>query len=72
MKLKVTDPVAPAAFRNAGRLDALASYVATIAGGHTLAILHAAFSREAEVESYLDTTERMLTPLPEGRFWWVK
>jgi len=61
--------MAPAAFRNAGRLDALASYVATIASGHMLAFLHAAFSHEAEVESYLDTTEGMLTPLPEGRFW---
>jgi hypothetical protein len=63
LKLKVTDPMAPAAFRNAGRLDALAFYVATIASGHMLAFLHAAFSHEAEVESYLDTTEGMLTPL---------
>jgi len=34
-------------FRNTGRLDALASYVATIASGHMLAFLHAAFSHEA-------------------------
>jgi len=69
LKLKVTDPMAPAAFRNAERLDALASYVATIASGHMLAFLHAAFSHEAEVESYLDTTEGVLSPLSEGRFW---
>jgi organic hydroperoxide reductase OsmC/OhrA len=69
LRLKVTDPMAPAAFRNAERLDALASYVATIASGHMLAFLHAAFSHEAEVESYLDTTEGVLSPLPEGRFW---
>lgn len=61
--------MAPAAFRNPERLDALASYVATIASGHMLAFLHAAFSHEADVESYLDTTEGMLSPLPEGRFW---
>src|SRR3569833_3114535 len=69
LKLKVTDPMAPAAFRNAGRLDALAAYVATIASGRMLAFLHAAFSHEAEVESYLDTTEGVLSPLAEGRFW---
>jgi hypothetical protein len=33
LSLKVTDPMAPTAFRNAGRLDALKSYVATIASG---------------------------------------
>ena len=33
--------------RNAGRLDALASYMATIASGHLLVFLHAAFSHEA-------------------------
>ena len=69
LKLKVTDPMAPAAYRNAGRLDALACYVATIASGRMLALLHAAFSHEAEVESYLDATEGALSPLPEGRVW---
>ena len=34
-----------------------------------LAWLHAAFSHEAEVESYRETTEGVLSPLPEGRFW---
>lgn len=34
-----------------------------------LAWLHAGFRHEAEEESYLDTTEGVLSPLPEGRFW---
>jgi hypothetical protein len=34
-----------------------------------LAWLHADFSRAEEVESYRETTEGLLSPLPEGRFW---
>jgi organic hydroperoxide reductase OsmC/OhrA len=67
--LKVTDALAPAAYRDAARLDPLKSYVATISSAHMLAWLHAAFSHGAEVESYLDTTEGILSLLPEGRSW---
>jgi hypothetical protein len=41
--LKVTDTLAPAAYREAARLDQLKSYVATISSAHMLAWLHAAF-----------------------------
>lgn len=34
-----------------------------------LAWLHAAFSHEVEVEKYLDTTEGVVSGLPEGRCW---
>ncbi len=67
--VKVTDALAPAAYRDAARLDPLKSYVATIASGHMLAWLHAAFCHEVEVESYLDMAEAVLSGLPEGRCW---
>jgi hypothetical protein len=34
-----------------------------------LACLHAAFSHDAQVESYLDTAEGVVSALPEGRCW---
>lgn len=55
LSLKVTDALA--AYRDAARLDPLKSYVATISSAHMLAWLHAAFSHEVEVESYLDMAE---------------
>lgn len=67
--LKVTDALAPAAYRDAARLDPLKSYVATISSAHMLAWLHAAFSHEVEVESYLDRAEGVMSLLPEGRSW---
>lgn len=69
LSLKVTDALAPAAYRDAARLDPLKSYVATIASAHMLAWLHAAFSHDVEVERYLDTTEGVLSLLPDGRSW---
>lgn len=69
LSVKVSDALAPAAYREAARLDPLKSYVATIASAHMLAWLHAAFCHEAEVESYLDTAEGVLSGLPEGRCW---
>lgn len=69
LSLKASDALAPAGYRDAARLDPLKSYVATIASGHMLAWLHAAFSHEAEVESYLDMTEGVLSALPDGRCW---
>lgn len=69
LSLKVSDALAPAGYRDVARLDPLKSYVATIASAHMLAWLHAAFSHEVEVESYLDMTEGVLSALPEGRFW---
>jgi organic hydroperoxide reductase OsmC/OhrA len=67
--LKVTDALAPAAYRDSARLDPLKSYVATISSAHMLAWLHAAFSHEVEVESYLDAAEGVMSRLPEGRSW---
>lgn len=67
--LKVPDALAPAAYRDAGRLDPLKSYVATISSAHMLAWLHAAFSHEVEVESYLDRAEGVMRLLPDGRSW---
>jgi organic hydroperoxide reductase OsmC/OhrA len=69
LSLKVTDALSPAAYRDAGRLDPLKSYVATISGAHMLAWLHAAFSHGVEVESYLDMAEGVVSGLPEGRCW---
>lgn len=69
LSLKVSDALAPAGYREAARLDPLKSYVATIASAHMLAWLHAAFSHEVEVESYLDKTEGVLSALPDGRCW---
>jgi organic hydroperoxide reductase OsmC/OhrA len=51
------------------RLDPWRSYVATIASGHMLSWLHVAFGHGVQVESYLDTAEGVLSPLPEGRNW---
>jgi hypothetical protein len=67
--LKVTDALAPAAYRDAARLDPLKSYVATISSAHMLGWLHAAFSHGVEVESYLDLAEGVMSRLPEGRSW---
>jgi len=47
LALKVTDALAPAAYRDQARLDPLKAYVATISSAHMLAWLHAAFSRIA-------------------------
>jgi organic hydroperoxide reductase OsmC/OhrA len=69
LSLKVTDALTPAAYRDAARMDALKSYVATISSAHMLAWLHAAFSHEVEVESYLDMAEGVVSSLPEGRCW---
>ncbi len=69
LSVKVSDALAPAGYRDAARLDPLKSYVATIASAHMLAWLHAAFSHEVEVESYLDKTEGVLSALPDGRCW---
>ena len=69
VSLKITDALAPAAYRDAARLDPLKSYVATISSAHMLAWLLAAFSHEVEVESYLDTAEGVVSGLPEGRCW---
>jgi organic hydroperoxide reductase OsmC/OhrA len=69
LSLKVSDALAPAAYRDAARLDPLKSFVATISSAHMLACLHAAFSHDAEVESYLDTAEGVVSGLPEGRCW---
>ena len=69
LSLKVSDAMAPAAYRDPARLDALKCYVATISSAHMLAWLHAAFSHEAEVESYLDAAEGVFGDLPEGRCW---
>jgi hypothetical protein len=48
LSLKVTDALAPAAYRDAARLDPLKSYVATISNAYMLAWLHAAFSHGVE------------------------
>jgi organic hydroperoxide reductase OsmC/OhrA len=69
LNLKVTDALAPAAYRDTARLDPLKSYVATISNAYMLAWLHAAFSHGVEVESYLDTAEGVVSTLPEGRCW---
>jgi organic hydroperoxide reductase OsmC/OhrA len=69
LSLRVTDALTPAAFRDRARLDPLKSYVATISSAHMLAWLHAAFSHGAEVESYLDAAEGVMSALPEGLAW---
>jgi organic hydroperoxide reductase OsmC/OhrA len=69
LSLKVSDAMAPAAYRDLARIDPLKSYVATISSAHMLAWLHVAFSHEAEVESYIDAAEGVLGDLPEGRCW---
>jgi organic hydroperoxide reductase OsmC/OhrA len=69
LSLKVSDALSPAAYRDTARLDPLKSYVATIASAHMSAWLHVAFSHEVEVEKYLDTTEGVVTALPDGRCW---
>ena len=69
LSVKATDALTPAAYRDAARMDALKSYVATISSAHMLAWLHAAFSHEVEVESYLDMAEGVVSGLPEGRSW---
>ncbi len=69
LKLKVTDALAPMAYRDAVRLDPLKSFVATAASAHMLAWLHAAFSHGVEVERYLDAAESVLSILPDRRSW---
>jgi organic hydroperoxide reductase OsmC/OhrA len=69
LSLKVTDALAPMAYRDTVRLDPLKSYVATVASAHMLAWLHAAFSHGVEVESYLDAAEGVLSILPDRRSW---
>ena len=67
--MKVTDALAPMAYRDTVRLDSLKSYVATVASAHMLAWLHAAFSHGVEVERYLDAAEGVLSILPDRRSW---
>jgi organic hydroperoxide reductase OsmC/OhrA len=69
LSLKVSDAMAPPGYRDPARLDPLKSFVATLSSAHMLAWLHAAFSHEAEVESYIDTAEGVLGDLPDGRCW---
>ena len=69
LNLKVTDALAPMAYRDTVRLDPLKSYVATVASAHMLAWLHAAFSHGVEVERYLDPAEGVLSILPDRRSW---
>ena len=69
LSLKVTDALAPMAYRDTVRLDPLKSYVATVASAHMLAWLHAAFSHGVEVESYLDAAEGVLSILADRRSW---
>ena len=69
LNLKVTDALAPMAYRDTVRLDPLKSFVATVASAHMLAWLHAAFSHGVEVEKYLDTAEGVLSILPDRRSW---
>ena len=69
LSLKVTDALAPMAYRDAVRLDPLKSYVAPVASAHMLARLHAAFSHGVEVERYLDPAEGVLSILPDRRSW---
>ena len=69
LSLKVTDALAPMAYRDTVRLDPLKSYVATVASAHMLAWLHAAFRHGVEVESYLDAAEGVLSILPDRRSW---
>lgn len=69
LNLKVTDPLAPMAYRHAVRLDPLKSFVATVASAHVLAWLRAAFSHGVEVERYLDGAEGVLSILPDRRSW---
>ncbi len=69
LSLKASDPIAPQAYRDRARLDPLKAYVAMISSAHMLAWLHAAFSHDVEVESYLDTAEGVMGDLSEGLFW---
>jgi organic hydroperoxide reductase OsmC/OhrA len=69
LSLKVSDAIAPAAYRNGARLDPLKAFVAMISSAHMLAFLHAAFSHEAEVERYLDAAEGVLAEDSEGVYW---
>ena len=69
LDLKVTDALAPAAYRDSARLDPLKSFVATVASAHMLSWLHVAFSHGAEVESYLDMAEGVLAKLPDDQSW---
>ena len=69
LSLKVTDALAPMAYRDGVRLDPLKSYAATVASAHMLAWLHAAFSHGVEVERYLDPAECVLSILPDRRSW---
>jgi organic hydroperoxide reductase OsmC/OhrA len=69
LALKVTDALAPAAYRDSARLDPLKSFVATVASAHMLSWLHVAFSHGAEVESYLDMAEGVLAKLPDDQSW---
>jgi len=60
--VNLTGSLEATAYGNAGWMDALKSYVATIANGRMLAGLHAAFPRSATW-----TTEGVMSLLLEGR-----
>lgn len=69
LALRVTDALAPAAYRDSARLDPLKSFVATVASAHMLSWLRVAFSHGAEVESYLDMAEGVLAKLSGEQSW---
>ena len=58
LRLKVTDALAPMAYRDTVRLDPLKSYVVTVASAHMLAWLHAAFSHGCADRSNARTRSR--------------
>lgn len=67
--LTVTDALPPEGYRDSARLDPLQAYVATISSAHMLAWLHTAFGLGADVASYRDVAEGVLSELPNGRNW---
>lgn len=69
VKLKASDSMAPEGYRDKLRLNPENLFVATIASAHMLSWLHIAFGMGAEIDSYVDDAEGVLTELPGGEYW---
>lgn len=70
-KLKASDAGAllPDGYRDKAQFNPENLFVATVASAHMLSWLHVAFGVGAEVETYRDAAEGVLSELSEGVYW---
>jgi organic hydroperoxide reductase OsmC/OhrA len=61
--------MAPDGYRDKVRLNPENLFVATVASAHMLSWLHIAFSMGAEIDTYVDAAEGVMTELEGGEYW---